>query len=85
MNWQIRYLMKGGLATCTVCGLDAALDEAGRLLEAGCDVRRIEAPSAGCALPADTIRRLCAQRPSVVLPADDRFGPADHSVPIAQG
>jgi hypothetical protein len=71
MKWQIRYLAGEHLGMQMVGSLDEAIDEAGRLLDAGRDVRRIEAPAAGCAISADMIRALCARRLSAPVPVID--------------
>jgi hypothetical protein len=76
MNWQIRYMEDDLLATRTVNGLEAAIDEAGRLIEAGRDVRRIEAPGVGCAVSLATIREFCVHSPVPAKPGK--------SLPVAE-
>ncbi|HVJ53867.1 MAG TPA: hypothetical protein VM689_15465 [Aliidongia sp.] len=75
MDWQIRYQVDGRTAMRLVQGLDAAILEASRLLADGREVRRIEAPSAGCAISADTVRQLCRRYGAAAANAADRSVP----------
>lgn len=63
MNWQVRYLMGERLGLGIMGDLNSALNEAKRLIEAGFTVLRIEAPTAGCAITAEMVQRLCAGTP----------------------